>query len=370
MSRDPHCARRPWIRAALVLLAFVSPSFAESATAAIWKRWELAGGTHAWVLIPDSVQNVASPPVVVFFHGFGSSANAWRPLLGPVAQSAKVILLLPKSRDVTWALGSDDGVVAELLPRLAAERAFDPSRVALAGHSAGGAYAAWLAHARTSRVSAVMSASASFLEIAALADAGNRAPVHLLYGTLDPNFATALPLWRAQWQRLGIPITEELVPGAGHSSGLTADMFQRGFVELATRRYVGASPSCAPDANSACLAAGRLAVRVVSVSAGNKTPLAWTSFSSSGAAVFGSDPVDSNTEGDQKAGVVVVRALEGCAVNGKRWIFAASSGAGAFEVEVVDTHASPGSGARTWKRLRGSGSTRALVDRLAFPCTP
>lgn len=347
-----------WVRVArLAAILWLVADCAQAA--ARWKRWELAGGTHAFAFVPDSVRDDAFPPVVVFFHGFGSSAFAWQSLLGPAAETAKVVVLVPKSRAVTWALGSDDGVVEELLPRLAATRAFDRSRVSLAGHSAGGAYAAWLAHARPSRVAAVMSASASFLAIPSLADFGNRAPVRLLYGTLDPNYVSALPQWRAQWGSLGIATTEELVEGAGHSSGLTGEMFTRGFIALSQQRYVGASPSCAPDTNSACLGGGRLAARVVSLAGGVRTPLPWTSYTTAHAAVFGSD---------EGSGAVVVRVTDGCAINGRWWIFAASAGPSAFEVEIVDTLAAPTS--TVWKRTRAAASTRALVDRLALPCGP
>jgi hypothetical protein len=194
-----------------------------------------------------------------------------------------------------------------------------------------------------------MSASASFLPIDSLVDAGYRAPVRLLYGTEDPNFLAALPAWRAQWSRLGVATAEELVPGAGHSVGLTAEMFARGFVWLAASRHPAISVTCQPDATAACLLAGRFRV---AVKRSDASPLAWRSFTREGAAIFGDG-----------AGEVSVRLIDQCAKNGTRNVLAASSAPVAFTVEIADTVAGA-----NWVRTRPEGSANALVDKRAFLC--
>lgn len=323
--------------------------------AAEWQRWNLSS-TRAYRYAPDSVAGVASPPVIVFFHGYGATPNGWQPILAEAAEAARAIVLAPKSQGVTWSLGVDDGIVEELLARLATERTFDRWRLSLAGHSAGGSYASWLAHARppTLRVSGVMSASAAFLPIPALADPGNRAPVRLLYGTLDPNYTAALPLWRAQWAALGVPTIEEIVTGAGHSAGLTADMFVRGFVELAARRYVGSSATCTPDSLGACLLGGRYRVTARRLGEDGEHPLPWLSFTAARAAVF--------ADGEN---TVSVRLVDACNKNQRRWVVAASTAPGSFRVDIDDTRSDA-----AWSRQRPANSTAALVDRSAFGCQP
>jgi pimeloyl-ACP methyl ester carboxylesterase len=320
--------------------------------AAEWVRWNLSA-TRAYRYVPDSLAGSDAAPVVVFFHGHGATPNGWQPFLAQAAEAAGAIVVAPKSRGVTWSLGVDDGIVEEVLERLATERSFDRGRVSLAGHSAGGAYASWLAHARppTLRVAAVMAASASFLAIDELVDAGYRAPVRLLYGTEDPNYAAALPSWRAQWARLGVATAEDVVPGAGHSAGLTAEMFARGFVWLVAARHPAISPTCLPNVTTACLLAGRFRV---TVRRSDASTLAWRSFTRDGAAVFGDG-----------AGEVTVRMIDQCAKNGARNVLAASSATSAFAVEIVDTV----SGA-SWVRPRADGSSAALVDKRAFLCPP
>ena len=81
----------------------------------------------------------------------------------------------------------------------------DPVRVSIAGHSAGGAYAYLLGYGTVSRYSAVFSLSAPFYPVSSVADPAYKAPIHMYYGTTDPNYTDgAYAALQQQWSALGV----------------------------------------------------------------------------------------------------------------------------------------------------------------------
>jgi predicted esterase len=329
-----------------------SPATAAAATTG-WERWQLES-TYAYRYVPSALAAVDNAPVVVFFHGAGATPGAWRPALASAADAAGVIVLAPKSRDVSWTLGLDDGVVSELRTRLRAEMPYDAARVVLSGHSAGGVMAYWLGYARFSGVSAVVEWSAPYYPIAALADPGYRPPLRMLYGTLDPNYVTALGPLRTQWQRLGVSSTEVIFEGVGHSD-IGAGPIAEAWGAAKAARYPGASIGCEPRADVRCLGGGRFEVRVRRLIGPAAIPLPALVYSVADSAVF--------SEG--AGSLALVRLIDGCASNGHWWVLASAAEAAEIEVLVND------SGTRTSRAfVRPAGSSNSIVAQRAFACVP
>jgi len=318
-----------------------------------WERWQLES-TYAWRYVPSALAAIESAPVVVFFHGAGSNPDSWRPTLASAAETAGVVVLAPKSRGFSWTLGLDDSVVSELRTRMRAELPHDAARFVLAGHSAGGVMAYWLGYARFSGVSAVVEWSAPYYPVAALADPGYRPPMRMLYGTLDPNYVTAFPRLKAQWQRLGVSSADVVLEGVGHS-GIGAGPIAEAWVAAKAERYPGASVGCEPQGDARCLGGGRFEVRVRRLSGPAALPLAALVYTVADSAVF-----------SQGAGsLVLVRLVDGCASNGHWWVLA--SAAESAEIEVLVNDAST----RTSRVFtRPAGSSNAIVAQQAFDCTP
>src|SRR4029077_3848980 len=82
-------------------------------------------------------------PLLVMLHGMGSSAaNGWAVIQGD-AEERGVAVLLPDSRNYTWQFdpgdfGSDRDFIDAALARTFDRVPVDPTRIALAGFSAGG----------------------------------------------------------------------------------------------------------------------------------------------------------------------------------------------------------------------------------------
>jgi poly(3-hydroxybutyrate) depolymerase len=335
----------------LTLCSARSPALA--ATVAGWERWQL-DSTYAWRYVPSALAALENAPVVVFFHGAGSNPDSWRPTLASAAESAGVIVLAPKSRGFSWTLGLDDSVLGELRSRLREQTSYDAARFVLAGHSAGGVMAYWLGYARFSGASAVVEWSAPYYPIAALADPGYRPPMRMLYGTLDPNYVTAFPRLKAQWQRLGVPSAEAVFEGLGHS-GIGAAPIGEAWSAAKALRYPGASAGCEPKADVRCLGGGRFEVRVRRLIGPAALPLTAMVYTVADSAVFSEGP----------ASLVLVRLVDGCASNGHWWLLA--SAAESAEIEVLVSDASTRT-ARVF--TRPAGSSNAIVAQQAFACTP
>ncbi len=208
-------------RVLLVLLFSLCALSAGAASAAVspgWLRADIpATGSYYWRYVPASLDASRPAPVILFLHGSQGTPDLYKPYVVDAAEKAGCVVAMPKSSaDSGWGLGNDEQTVAETLRLVRAELPVDPLRVALAGHSAGGAYAYLLAYAG-SAYSAVFTLSAPFYAVASLADASYKPPIHMWYGTLDQNYTGALPSLEAQWTRLGVPFEEDIQTGFSHN---------------------------------------------------------------------------------------------------------------------------------------------------------
>ncbi len=203
-----------------------------------WQRVDLPGaGTYAWRYLPASASASDPLPVVVFLHGSGATPEQWRPFLSGPAEATGAVVIAPAPADLDWGLGDDQTTISEALSRVGRELPLDLARIGLAGHSAGGAYAYFLAYETAGRFSAVFAFSAPFRFILGVADPRYTAPLRLWYGALDPNYLggqyAAIAVMMAN---RGVPVDSQIVPGLGHDDIRQEDLTS-GFSFLVAHRY-------------------------------------------------------------------------------------------------------------------------------------
>jgi predicted esterase len=293
-----------------------------------------ATDSYFWRYVPPDLPVDRPAPVVVFFHGSGGKPENYLSFVTGPAQAAGCILVLPRSKSsLGWGGGGsvDELTVAESLRMVREALAVDDRRIAVAGHSAGGAYAYLLAYEKVLRFSAVFSMAARYYPIGAVADPAYKAPIRMYYGTADPNYSGgSYALLKQQWQRLGIPSEEEIRPGAPHQD-MSQDSITRGFQFLVSKSYPAAATGCAPGPQRLCLADGRFLVEVT-----------WRDFAGQTGA---GSVVPSTTEDsglfwffDASNWELLVKVLDGCAINGHHWVFAAATTSVEYTLTVTDTH--------------------------------
>jgi predicted esterase len=327
------------------------------ATGPGWQRTFLDAGTFVDRYLPASLTPGAPAPVVVFLHGAGTSPGDYRAFLAGPAETARCVVLMPRSAGVGWGAGADDAAIAESLARLRQEIAVDEERVAIAGHSAGAAYAYLLAYARGEPWSGVFTLGASYYPIGALADPARRPPIRMYYGTLDPNYTNgAYTALRAQWQRLGVPSTEDVRPGYGHG-GWPEDAMAQGLLFLVGQRL--STGPCVSSPTRLCVGGGRFALEVEwSVGPGQSGVGQVVPMSSADAGLFWFFAAD-NWE-------LLARVLDGCAVNGHRWLIATATTDVGFTITASDLVAGP---IRRYEHPAGEAAP-TIVDVDAFSCAP
>lgn len=236
----PAAAATP---AASTAPARVDGSVPKAAPSRGWHRVDLPeSASYAWYYLPAAVQEATPLPVVLFLHGSGASPEVWRPFLDGPAEETGVVVIAPAPSDFFgWGIADDTVTLAEALDRvgaaLGATFPLDPRRVGLAGHSAGGAYAYFVAYETAGHYAGVASFSAPFRHILGVADPHYAAPLLLWYGTADPNYAgghfTAIA---AMVEHRGIPWHSVIVPGLGHSDIRAEDLVDA-FSFLSAQRY-------------------------------------------------------------------------------------------------------------------------------------
>jgi len=287
-----------------------------------------ATSSYFWLYVPNGVDPGQAAPLVLFFHGAGASPGSYRNYIGPAADPAGCVVAMPKSSGLGWGTETDARTVAETLRLVRETLPVDDRRIAVAGHSAGGAYAYQLAYAGA-QYSAVFTLAAPYYLVSSLADPTYTPPIRMYYGTGDPNYTGgAYASLKAQWNRLGVPWEEDVRAGYDHSSWPDASM-ANGFLFLAGKSRPAASGGCAAGASSLCLNRGRFRVEV-----------SWTANGTSGAGTvvpgasadsglfwfFGAD----NWE-------LMVKVLDGCTVNQRYWVFAAATTNVHYVLTVTDT---------------------------------
>lgn len=329
-----------------------------------WKRFELpASGSYLWHYIPPGLDLSRSVPAVLFLHGSGGIPDKYRPFLIDAADKAGLVVILPKSEtDLGWGTETDGRIVDESLRTVRAELSLDPKRISIGGHSSGGAWAYLLAYTTRSSYSAVFTMAARYYEVPALADPSYRTPIRMYYGTLDPNYVQgSYAALKQQWIRLGVPWEEEILAGSGHNT-LPPGAVENGFLFLAGKSHPGGIGGCSPGDTSLCLGGGRFRVEVTWRDFQGNTGRGHVVSEASGAAddsglfwFFGPD----NWE-------LLVKVLDGCAVNGRRWVFAAATTTVEYELTVTDTETGEKA---SWRNPLGKASP-AITDTEALGGCP
>lgn len=354
----PGCILAGMRAAALFCLLAVGAAPAGAMPPPGWQNWPVAAtSTHAQVYFPATLPSPA--PVVVFLHGSGSSPEAWQSLLAPVADQLHVVLVVPKSVEfIGFGVGADDLTVSELLARLRTTLAVDETRIALAGHSAGGAYALMLAYASVGRFSGVFTLGSPYRTVLALADPDYVAPWRYYYGDLDPNYSGGnAGAMIDQLARLGVRHEEEIGAGYGHNDW-PAGTLERGFGFLLAQRY-RTPAGCVPGEHRLCLAGGRFAVTAHWATADGASGMAGTASARTGDSGLFWFFSPENWE-------LQVKVLDACALNQHYWLFAAGTTDVEYDLVVEDLQSGS---SRTYHHPRGTPAP-ATTDTSAFATCP
>lgn len=348
------------MRYALTLLTlWVAALPACAAPAPGWRQVSIPStGSYFFRYVPASLDTSRPVPVVLFFHGSGSKPFDYLNFVLDAAEQAHCVVALPKSAsDLGWGTG-DENTVNETLRLLGAEMSIDQAHIAVAGHSAGGAYAYLLTYSGQSGFSAVFSLAARFYPVDAVEDPDYKAPIRMFYGTADPNYSGSYAALKQQWIRLGVPWEEDIRPGLGHGD-LPLDAMAAGFQFLVSKSYpvkTTAGP-CVAAPGTLCLGNGRY-----------RLGMAWRDFQSHtgiGTAVPLSEEsglfwffAPENVE-------ALVKVLDGCALTGHHWVFAAATTNVEYTLTVTDTS----TGAVATYRNPLGRSSPAVTDTMSpLPC--
>jgi predicted esterase len=346
----------------VLLLAMLGlRSFAPAhAVAPGWERFDVpVTGSYAFRYVPHSLDQSEPAPAVVFLHGSGSNPEQWRPLLQPIAEAQQVVLILPKALDnLGFGVGADDRTIVAALAHVRAEMTLDEQRIGLGGHSAGGAYAAVVGYSAALRFSGVFIMSSPYRTVLALGDPDYTPPLRTYYGTNDPNYQNgSYQGYKGQWQRLGIPVTEEIDVGYGHSDWPPTTL-PDGFAFLLAQRY-GTAGGCVPSDTRLCLRQGRFAVEASWHTGQGDSGVAHTVGAKTGDSgllwFFGPE----NWE-------LQVKVLNGCPVNQRYWVFAA----GTTNVEYTLTVTDLAHGTQAVYHNPQGVSAPAITDSSAFATCP
>jgi polyhydroxybutyrate depolymerase len=151
------------------------------------------------VHLPKGYDKTKSYPVVLNFHGLGSTAKQqrWISKMNRVSNSEQFIVVYPKAIDHEWNTGihatsyrygrDDVGFVDQLLDTLIARYSIDTQRVYSTGFSLGGYFSYRLACQLSTRIAAIASVSGVMTDsTAAFCNAERVVPVLQIHGTTDP----------------------------------------------------------------------------------------------------------------------------------------------------------------------------------------
>ncbi|HEY8583575.1 MAG TPA: PHB depolymerase family esterase [Capillimicrobium sp.] len=151
-------------------------------------RLEVDGGRPALLWVPAAAARGAPAPLVVAFHGAGSSATTGMRLARKLAEETGAIALASSSRGPTWdviargGFGPDVAAVDRLLRRVGRGLRVDPDRIAVAGFSDGASYALSLGLANGDLFRAILAFSPGFT---APGPRHGRPAVYVTHGTRD-----------------------------------------------------------------------------------------------------------------------------------------------------------------------------------------
>ena len=313
-----------------------------------------ATGAYFLFYVPKGVDLSEPTPLVLFFHGAGWNPASYRTVIGAAADKAGCVVAMPKSSGYGWGTDADARTVTETLSLVRERLPVDDRRIAVAGHSAGGAYAYLLAYA-SSQYSAVFTMAASYYPVSKLADAAYTPPIHMYYGTKDPNYTGgAYANLKAQWNRLGVPWEEDVQEGYGHTTWPGTSV-ANGFLFLAGESRPEAKIVCTPSATNLCLNRGRFRVEI-----------AWDANGTAGAGkVVPGASVNSGVfwffapaNWD-----VMVRVTNGCAADQHFRVSTAGATTVHYVVKVTDTTTG-----KVKQYENPAGQAAATIDSQTFAC--
>jgi|GEM_PF-975624 len=353
--------RVAWLLALLLALAVLAAPNAGAEAGPGWDRLQLPGGSYALRFVPRDVELPA--PTVLFLHGAGGTPGPYQGFLGPAAEAAGLVVVAARSAtDLGWGFEDDNRILVEALEAAEAEGSADLDRLTIAGHSSGAAYAYLLTYGGGFPARAVFTLASPFYPLVGPPAILPPPPIRMYYGRNDPNFTGGSYQRLAdQWDRLGVPWEADLATGYGHSSWPPSS-FDAGIAFLASHSGVP-SGDCTPSDTVLCLLDGRYRVAVEwERSPGDTGP---------GRVVDGFSGAGGDTSGlfwffRPTNWELMVKVLDGCGVNGHRWVFSAATTNLAYTLRVTDTET-----LEEWRHDNLAGEPAPAVTATdAFLCTP
>ena len=352
-----------WITVTLVVFSFSIGADLQAQSVG-WRDYDLPGTEgRAVVYLPPGIDVDSPNALVVFLHGAGGRPHHYRSFVQGAARSEGVVVVLPESSGFGWGLGNDVERIASSVELVQGQLNVDPRRIGIAGHSAGGGMALLVGLHPTSIYNAVFQMSSPFVAVGALPPAYSP-PLRQYYGVGDPNHAAARPLLNAQWSSLDLVVVEQIEPAYGHSDWPPGTI-EAGFrlirdTERPLETLPGIEPPSPPcgDANRLCLLDEQFEVEVQ-----------WTTQDGASGAgqvssAFGADSgvfwffEPENWE-------LMIKVIDGCAVNGHVWVFAAATTDVGIELRV---RRRADGVERVYENPSGAPAP-AITDTGAFVCT-
>lgn len=328
-----------------------------------WQDYDLPGTEgRAVVYLPPEVDVEVANALVVFLHGAGGRPRHYRTFVQHAARTEGVVVVLPESSSFGWGLGNDLERIAQSVALVQGQLEIDPGRIGIAGHSAGGGMALLVGLHPGSIYNAVFQMSSPFVPVDAL-PATYAPPLRQYYGQGDRNFLGARPLLNAQWQQLGVELVEQIEAGYGHSDWPPGTI-EAGFRLIRdTHRpqetlpgYMPPTPPCGTPTRM-CLLDEQFEVEVQ-----------WTDFDGNSGSGRVTDAAGSDSGVfwffDPANWELMVKVIDGCAVNGHLWVFSAATTNVGFDLTV--RRRQDGS-ERRYSNIRGVPAP-ANTDTVAFVC--
>jgi hypothetical protein len=271
----------------------------------------------------------AGATAVIFLHDAGRPPDTYRSSLTDAADALGLVLILPRATSALgWGFEGDLELIERSLAQSRAVVPIEMAKVAIAGHGDGAAYAYLLAYVTERRFSSVLALGAPYLPVSDLFDPEHPVPILMLYGGEDMLYSSAGGRLREQWSNLGVDWRLDVLPGFGHSTW-TQESLLEGFRFLAERSAAQTTGRCSTGRTALCLNDGRFRAEVTYAEPGQRPRRAQTiqeTTSDSGILwFFDSD----NWE-------VMVKVLDGCALNGHVWVYAAATTDVGYRLTVTD----------------------------------
>jgi predicted dienelactone hydrolase len=172
-------------------------------------------GTNVFVVSPS---NAGRYPLVVFSHGYQSTAEAYTAFFEQLARMGYVVAGpdYPQS-----AFATHPPIITKVIDRLTQERSVDPNAIAVGGHSLGGLDALGVGYdtcCRDPRVRAVMVFESPRIDFPGGSYLNQGPPILVVQGDQDP--LIPVPTAADITHPLTTASYEVLIPGGMHGGGL------------------------------------------------------------------------------------------------------------------------------------------------------